>query len=93
MKYSILFALTFVIASCKDARKSEMEPLDWNMVTEQIQANKPHPGKLLMEQECYSCHDPKVLIADRTAPLMGAIKRHYIDTNTTKEEFTEAFIR
>src|SRR5665811_471870 len=46
-----------------------------------------------MEQECYLCHDPKALMADRIAPPMEAIKRHYIDSNVTKEAFTESLIR
>jgi hypothetical protein len=32
-------------------------------------------------------------MVDRIAPAMEAIKRHYIDSSITKEEFTEALIR
>ncbi len=93
MKYSILFALTFIIISCKDFQKSKMETLDENMVTEETRSDRSHPGKIIMEQECYICHDPKTSTADRIAPPMVAIKRHYIDSYTTKEEFTEALIQ
>ncbi|NNE78543.1 MAG: DUF3365 domain-containing protein [Pricia sp.] len=93
MKYSIFLMLVFVLASCKDAEKAKMEPLDENTVTERVQSEQQHPGKRSIEQECYICHDPNTSMANRIAPPMEAIKRHYIDSNTTKEEFTEALIR
>lgn len=93
MKYSILFALIFIFTSCKNFQKSKMEPLEDIVVSDDTQSDKPHPGKRIMEQECYICHDPKASVADRIAPPMEAIKRHYIDTNTTKVEFTEALIK
>lgn len=46
-----------------------------------------HPGKKLMETNCYICHNPTATEANRIGPPMIAIKKHYIDENTTKEEF------
>lgn len=46
-----------------------------------------HPGKKLMENNCYVCHNPTTSEADRISPPMIAIKKHYISENTTKEEF------
>ena len=51
-----------------------------------MQANN-HPGKKLMETNCYVCHSPTASHDDRIGPPMVAIKRHYIDDETTKEQF------
>ena len=52
--------------------------------------NKTHPGKKLMETNCYVCHSPTASQEDRIGPPMIAIKKHYINENTTKEEFVNA---
>ncbi len=82
-----------MIAGCKDGPKSKVAPLDGNPVAEEAPSNTPHPGKQIMEQECYICHDPKASMANGIAPPMESIKRHYIGPDTTKEEFTEALIQ
>ncbi|MCX7550344.1 c-type heme family protein [Xanthomarina sp. F2636L] len=46
-----------------------------------------HPGKKLMENNCYVCHSPTASMEDRIGPPMVAIKKHYIIENTSKEEF------
>jgi cytochrome c551/c552 len=46
-----------------------------------------HPGKKLMETNCYVCHSPTATMEDRIGPPMIAVKKHYISENTTKEEF------
>lgn len=90
--YIILLAFIVALASCKDAPKSKIEPLEQKVVAAEVQSSKTHQGKHIMQQECYTCHDPKASMANRIAPPMEAVKRHYIDSNTTKEEFTEALI-
>ena len=49
-----------------------------------------HPGKKIMENKCYVCHNPTTAHEDRIAPPMIAIKKHYISQNTSKEEFIDA---
>ncbi len=46
-----------------------------------------HPGKKLMETNCYVCHHPTTGESNRIAPPMIAIKKHYITNSTTKEAF------
>lgn len=49
------------------------------------------PGKKLMETKCYVCHSPDAPENEgRIGPPMIAIKAHYIDEETTKEEFIAA---
>ncbi len=47
-------------------------------------------GKKLMEQKCNLCHSPSSKRTGRIAPPMVAVKSHYLDENTTKEEFVNA---
>jgi len=91
-KELVLLVCIAMLAGCKDVQKSETGPPDREAVAE-APSGKVHPGKRIMELECYSCHDPKASMAKRIAPPMEAIKRHYIDSGVTKEEFTEDLIR
>jgi len=50
-----------------------------------------HPGKKLMETNCYVCHNPVTSHDDRLAPPMIAVKKHYKNENTTKDEFIDDF--
>ena len=49
--------------------------------------NNTHPGKKLMEVNCNVCHSPTASHDDRLGPPMIAIKKHYIDSETSKEDF------
>ena len=49
-------------------------------------------GLALLKSNCYTCHTPQGGQSERIAPPMISIKRHYIDENTTKEEFTRVLI-
>ncbi|WP_179352122.1 Tll0287-like domain-containing protein [Winogradskyella vidalii] len=85
MKKLILLTLLVVFAfSCNDKKKKDESKLE-----KQSLANK-HPGKKLMETNCYLCHSPTASETDRIGPPMVAIKRHYISKNTTKADFVAA---
>jgi len=92
-KYSVAISIILLLISCKNSQKSDIEPLDDYSVSTQNQTIKTHPGKKILEQECYMCHSPKASMTNRIAPPMEAIKRHYIDSTTTKDEFTEALMQ
>jgi len=88
----LLVVLLILYASCKDAKKSEMAPNNGASKNEISEVATTHPGKKILETECYICHNPKASMESMIAPPMIAVKQHYIDSNTTKEEFTEALI-
>jgi cytochrome c553 len=81
MKYIALILLSVFVLSCNNSKNKDLSAFEKNM-----QANN-HPGKKLMETNCYVCHSPTASHDDRIAPPMVAIKKHYIDDKTTKEEF------
>ncbi len=92
MKYYMLFTVLIALTGCKETPRQHRILSD-TLNSEQVRTEVPHPGKRIMEQECNICHNPTISRARRIAPPMESIKRHYIDANTTKGEFTEALIR
>ncbi|MFH6604429.1 DUF3365 domain-containing protein [Maribacter algicola] len=90
MKKGILLLAILGMFGCKD--KAKTIPLDTASEKEVAQSGEEHPGKKIMETECYLCHNPKASQASMIAPPMIAVKKHYIDDNTTKEEFIESLI-
>lgn len=49
-----------------------------------------HPGRVLIEQNCYSCHTPEMTGQKRLAPPIQMVKMHYIRDYETKEMFVDA---
>lgn len=82
-KSYLLIALSLLILSCNNNNNKKLSAFDL-----QMEANK-HPGKKLMEINCYTCHSPSASQSDRIGPPMIAIKKHYINENTTKAQFVE----
>ncbi|NVJ88522.1 MAG: DUF3365 domain-containing protein [Flavobacteriaceae bacterium] len=44
-------------------------------------------AKKLIASKCYTCHNPLPANGNRIAPPMFAIKQHYLNEQTTKEDF------
>ena len=86
MKIVYILAILLVITGCKDAKKSEYTKADKTDALDVI-ASESHPGRKIMETECYICHNPKASEESMIAPPMIAIKKHYINQETTKEQF------
>ena len=51
-----------------------------------------HPGKQLMETNCYMCHNPKSSKESMIAPPMVSIKMQYLSDVTSKEDFVNDFV-
>ena len=85
-KLGIVLLMFFVFSSCNNSNKSSYVANDDMSATK----NETHPGKKLMETNCYVCHSPTASQEDRIGPPMIAIKKHYINEGTTKEEFVNA---
>jgi mono/diheme cytochrome c family protein len=60
---------------------------------EHSELSNAHPGKELMETNCNVCHSPTVSHDNRLGPPMIAVKKHYIDADTSKEVFIDAIQR
>lgn len=83
MKQFITIILIASFFGCQKSEKtSYVEKSDvLNVVQEK------HPGKKLMEMQCYICHNPKTAEQNRIAPPMIAIKNHYLKKGISKEDF------
>lgn len=78
----IIAAIVLLFVGCNNAHKVSYAKSNTNTVQDSI-----HPGKRLMETNCYACHNTTTTEGNRVAPPMIAIKRRYIFKDTSKEEF------
>lgn len=78
----ITASIVLLFIGCNKSNKVSYTKSNPNTVQDSI-----HPGKRLMETNCYACHNATTNEADRVAPPMIAIKRRYIFKDTSKEEF------
>lgn len=77
----ILILATFIMG-CKEKTDFYKTAELADSLTDEV-----HPGKKLMETNCYLCHGPKANQGERIGPPMIAVKKHYINTSTKKEDF------
>ena len=84
MKYFSFIFFLVLIASCKEKENTYS-------ADRAIAVQESHPGKTMLETYCYACHDPEATMDERLAPPMVAVKMHYLDEDTSKEEFLETF--
>ena len=54
-----------------------------------LDQDKLKAGFRAAEAACFGCHSPRSSAGDRVAPPMVAIKKHYIDKDTSYAEFQE----
>jgi len=80
-RYGILLSF-IVMMSCNNSKKES-----YIVKNERPEINITHPGKKLLETNCNICHSPTASHDERLGPPMIAIKKHYIDSETTKEDF------
>ena len=86
MRYTIQFSIVLtglIFLSCKEQTQDKSDYL----VANNISQSSEHPGKKLLETYCYACHNPTTSHDNRLDPPMIAVKNHYIDNDTTKEDF------
>ncbi len=80
----IIFLSLVVFTNCKNSDKT----VDKDSVAINEKDGNLHPGKKLMETNCYVCHNPTTKHDDRIAPPMIMVKEHYMSKGITKEQFT-----
>ena len=91
-KYSfgiIAFGLTMALISCNSNNNSNSET-----ISEEVLVNNEEIARAqeLMTTNCFACHSPKEGMGSRMAPPMIAIKKHYIDEQTTLADFTKDMV-
>jgi nitrate reductase cytochrome c-type subunit len=93
MKKYIILPVAFLmllLVSCNDSKKTNYTNQTDIKVEAIMYTASNHPGKILMENKCYVCHNPSTDHDGRIAPPMVAVKSHYMTDDITKEEFANA---
>lgn len=86
-----VFLVAMGLTNCKNKPSDSYESVVLSTTETKAADQEVHPGKKLMETQCYLCHSPSAPEKDgRIGPPMIAIKAHYINNETTKEAFTQA---
>lgn len=81
----IIFISALFVFSCNNTKKEIVY-----ISTNSMEAEGTHPGKKLMETNCYVCHNPTADHDNRVGPPMIAVKKHYLTEGVTKQEFISA---
>ena len=84
MKALFILLIPVVFLSCNSKSK---DSVSYGAKSSYNETTSEHPGKKLMETNCYVCHGPTASHDVRIGPPMIAIKKHYIKSETSKQEF------
>ncbi|MGY5850054.1 c-type heme family protein [Salegentibacter sp. F14] len=76
----LLLGLVFLVSSCKDKKDTYLQ----SEILAEAESQE-HPGKALMEQYCYACHNPDS--QNRLAPPMSMVQKYYLEEGITQEDF------
>lgn len=79
--FSVLLGLLFLQSCGRNAEPITVEE-ESTKVDEQVALK-------LMSQTCFTCHNPDLEIDNRVAPPMFKIREHYLDDETTQDEFVK----
>lgn len=92
MKIVATLFLVLLFSACNTNTRSDYFAMAENTEYPEIELIQEHPGKQLMENNCYACHNPKASEESMIAPPFVAIKMHYIAAETAKEAFVNAMV-
>ncbi|MEM0517258.1 c-type heme family protein [Aequorivita flava] len=92
MKFLAILFLITLFTACNTNTRNEYLAIAENAGDDTTVGFQEHPGKKLMENNCYVCHNPKTAEDAMIAPPMIAVKLHYISEDISKEEFIEAMV-
>lgn len=91
MKY-FLIALV-VVSLFSSCLKDKPHYLSLTATSENpIIKDQEHPGKKLLETQCYICHSPTAEMDELIAPPMAAVKAHYLLNKPSKGQFVQDIV-
>ncbi len=92
MKFIALAIFGSILVACNTNNKDKYSTIENDSKDLALVETQEHPGKKLMENNCYACHSPNASEENMIAPPFVAIKMHYISEDTSKEAFVEAMV-
>ncbi len=84
-----LFLSSLLLLSCKDSKTKKTSTLPTTPQNFKVDIAQ---GFQLLETNCFSCHSPNPEKETGAAPSMAEVKKQYLKTNTTEQQFTEEVI-
>lgn len=87
MKILVMILLLGSLMACNTNLKNPYSGIDNTTKELAMAVSQDHPGKQLMENNCYVCHNPKTSEERMIAPPMIAVKMHYLTEDISKENF------
>ena len=87
MKILAMIVLLGSLMACNTNLKNTYSGIDNTTKELAMAVSQDHPGKQLMENNCYVCHNPKTSEERMIAPPMIAVKMHYLTEDISKENF------
>ncbi len=87
MKTLFILLCSVVLIGCNSKSK---DSVSYGAKTSINETASEHPGKKLMETNCYVCHSPTASQDGRIGPPMIAVKKHYVNSEISKQEFIES---
>lgn len=92
MKLIASIILGSILIACKTSNKDKYSNIqDGSKDIATAQQQEP-PGKKLMVNNCYACHNPKTDEENIIAPPFVAVKMRYKAGGTSREEFIAAMV-
>ena len=88
---SMIFLLGTLMA-CNTQQKKSYSGIEEDSHEMAAVVPQDHPGKQLMENNCYACHNPKTSEDRMIAPPMVAVKMHYLSDDISKEDFIDELV-
>jgi len=82
--FVLAFALISVQSCTSSSSESNEETLDTNALITR--------GHALVSSQCVSCHSPRGNHENRVAPPFFAIKKHYMDSETSLQDFKHSIV-
>ena len=92
MKTLSMIVLLGTLMACNTQQKKAYSGIEEDSEEVAMVVPQDHPGKQLMENNCYVCHSPKASEESMIAPPMIAVKLHYLSDDTSKEQFIEELV-
>ncbi|NWF88411.1 MAG: DUF3365 domain-containing protein [Ignavibacteriaceae bacterium] len=81
----IIVLCCMILSSCTNPDNEK--PIDNNKLNQSLSK-----GFQLLEQNCFSCHNPNALGETKVAPTIAAVKKQYMEGKVSENEFTKQLI-
>lgn len=92
IKTLAILVMLAALVSCNTQQKNPYSGIDEGSDELAMAILQEHPGKRLMENNCYVCHNPKASQEEMIAPPMVAVKMHYLSEGIAKEDFVDHIV-